>query len=411
MSRTRTSVASQPAATTPPLQSAPVLSPWRRVPADTSAWFDPVEVARGRSYNRPLERLGRIRLALGAAVLVAFVVGQVGPRLLSALELPWWGFEVVAMVVVLQLASLVYAPWFRAHRALFYDKRWGLSTQTPRGFALDQVKQVGFELVVSAVLAVALYAVIRATDAWWFFGWLVLVAFTVLFGYLYPVLIAPLFNRFEPLGDERLSQRLLQVAERAGLHVDRVLVADASRRSRVGNAYVAGLGRTRRVVLFDTILDWPPAVVEQVVAHELGHWKHAHLRRRLPIVMAAQLVMFATAWAALQWRPLLRAAGVQDVSDPASLPLLVAVLPLGLVLTGLVSSWLSRVDERQADLFALETLDAPDSLADLLRRLARRNRADVDPSWWKRMTASHPPIAERMAMAAAWKEGGSSREE
>lgn len=375
----------------------------RRARADVTAWFDPAEVARGRAYNRPLERLGRVRLALGAAVLVAFVAGQAAPRLLAALDLPRWELEVMAVVAALQLSALVYAPWFGAHRALFYDKHWRLSTQTPRGFVVDQVKQLVLGLVVAVALAVPLYGVIRATEAWWLFGWLVLAGFTVLASFLYPVVIAPLFNRFEPLADERLAQRLLAVAGRAGLDIDRVLVADASRRSRVGNAYVAGLGRTRRVVLFDTILEWPPEVIEQVVVHELGHWKHAHLRRRLPVALATQLVAFVATWAALRWGPLLDVAGVGAAGDPASLPLLVAVFPLGLVLTSVVTSWLSRADERQADRFALEVLNAPDALIELFRLLARRNNADVDPSWWKRLMASHPPIAERMAMAAAWR--------
>ena len=383
--------------------TTPVPGRRMRTRTDVTAWFDAAEVARGRAYNRPLERLGRIRSALGAAVLVAFVAGQAAPRLLEALALPRWELELVAVVAALQLASLVYAPWFGAHRALFYDKRWGLSTQTPGGFVADQVKQLAVGFVVAVVVALPLYGVIRATDEWWLFGWLVLAGFTVLASLLYPVVIAPIFNRFEPLADERLAQRLLGVARRAGLDVDRILVADASRRSRVGNAYVAGLGRTRRVVLFDTILEWPPDVIEQVVAHELGHWKHAHLRRRLPVALATQLVAFVAAWAALRWDPLLDVAGVGTAGDPASLPLLVAVFPLGLVLTGVVTSWLSRIDERQADRFALEVLNGPDALIELFRLLARRNNADVDPSWWKRLTASHPPIAERMAMAASWR--------
>ncbi|MGI9118673.1 MAG: M48 family metallopeptidase [Acidimicrobiales bacterium] len=370
-----------------------------------SDWFSAVEVARGQAYNRPLERLGRIRLALASAVLVAFVVGQAAPRVLAALGLSSWAWEVVAVVVAIQLSSLVYSPWFAAHRSLFYDRRWGLSTQTPEGFVADQFKELVVVLATSLVLVVPLYAVIRATDAWWLFGWLVVAGFTVLASFLYPVVIAPVFNRFEPLEDDRLAARVVAVTQRAGIDVDRVVVADASRRSRAGNAYVAGLGPTRRVVLFDTILDWPVELVEQVVAHELGHWKHRHLGRRLPVVIGAQLVVFATAWAVLGWDPLLSLAGVSAVGDPASLPLLLIVLSLGLLATSLLASGLHRADERQADLFALELLGRPDRLVELLRRLARRNKADVDPSWWKRVTATHPPIAERMAMAAAWKQG------
>ena len=379
-------------------------SHWRRLPADAAEWFDAAEIAWGRRYNRPLEWLGRVRLAASVAVLSAFVAGQAGSRLLDALPVQSWAVQVVVVALALQATSLVYSPWFAAHRALVYDKRWGLSTQTPLGFLRDQLIQLALGAVATAALVVPVYAVIRATEWWWLFGWAVVAGLTVGLSFVYPVLVAPLFNRFRPLDDEALAERLRAVAGRAGLDVDEVLVADASRRSRAGNAYVAGLGRTRRVVVFDTILDWPPDLVEQVVAHELGHWRHAHLRRRLPVVLAAQLLAFGVAWGLLRQPAVLRAAGVEAAGDPASLPLLAIVLSLGLGATSLLTSWLSRADERQADLFALEVLRRPDRLTAVLRRLARRNRADVDPSWWKRLWASHPPLAERMALARAWEQ-------
>ncbi len=379
------------------------LSHWRRYPADAAEWFEPVDVARGWAYHRPLERLGRIRLVLGMAVMLAFIIGQAGPRLAASVPSRSWVAQLVVVVVALHGATLIYSPWFAAHRSLFYDRRWGLSTQTPRGFIVDQAKQFGVSVVTSLVVLVPLYAVIRATPMWWLFGWMVVATLSVVFGVAYPVVIAPIFNRFSELDDQVLAVRLRRLAERAGLKVDRILVADASRRSRAGNAYVAGLGPTRRVVVFDTILDWPHELVEQVVAHELGHWHHAHLRRRVPVVVASQLVAFVVAWVVMQWDPLLRVAGVRSVGDPASLPVLASVLAVGLVISSVVSSWLSRADERQADLFALDLVAEPDALGEALRRLARRNRSDVAPSPWKRLVASHPPVAERMAMAAAWR--------
>lgn len=384
--------------------AAPAARPshWTRVPADPAEWFDAEEVARGRAYNRPLDRLRRVRFVLGAAVTIAFIVGQAAPRLLDALGVSGWVLQLVVVAVAPEATTLVYSPWFDAHRELVYDKRWGQSNQTASGFVADQLKGLAVGLTLTVLLVVPLYAVIRATDHWWLYGWLIFSGFTVLFGVFYPVLIAPLFNTFAPLEDERLKARVLEVAERAGLDIDGVLVADASRRSRAGNAYVAGLGRTRRVVLFDTILEWPPEQVEQVVAHELGHWRHAHLRRKVPVLVGAQLVMFVLTWAALRWEPLLDLAGVSSAGDPASLPLFLAVFPLGFVLVGLVSSWLSRVDERQADIHALEVLGDPQAFVGLFRSLAETNKADVDPGWWKRLTASHPPITERLAMARMW---------
>ena len=382
----------------------PRFNHWKRFPADAADWFDRAEVERGRAYHRPLDRMKAIRLAIGAAVTVAFVTGHAAPRLLDALDVRGWALQVAVVAVALELSTLVYAPWFDGYRVLVHDRRWGLSTQTTAGFYVDLVKELLVGVVLTLLLVVPLYAVIRATELWWLFGWLLFSGFTVLLGLLWPVVIAPVFNRFEPLADATLARRVRSVAQRAGLNVSAVLVADASRRSRAGNAYVAGLGKTRRVVLFDTILDWPPEVIEQVVAHELGHWKHAHLRRKLPVLIAVQLVMFVATWALLQWDWLLERAGVSSVEDPASLPLFLAVFPLTYVVTQLAASWLSRADERQADLHALAVLDDPDAFSDVFRRLAERNKADVDPSRWKRVTASHPPVAERLAMAAAWRE-------
>jgi STE24 endopeptidase len=380
------------------------LSHWQRVPADPADWFDRREIETGRAYNRPLERLQRVRMVLVAAVGIAFVVGEAGPRLLDALEVRGWALQVVVVVLAFMALDLVVGPWFDAYRELEHDRRWELSTQTVRGWLSDQVKGFLLSAVLALILLVPLWALVRSTDLWWLWGWLLFSAFTVLLGLLYPVVIAPLFNTFVPLEDERLAARIMEVAERAELDISGVLVADASRRSRAGNAYVAGLGRTRRVVLFDTILEWPHDVIVQVVAHELGHWHHAHLRRKLPILIGVQLLLFVATWALLQWDWLLELAGVASVEEPAAAPLFLLVFPAGFVLLNLATSWLSRADERQADIYALDVLQDPDDFSQVFRRLAETNKADIDPSRWKRLNVSHPPVAERLAMARRWQE-------
>lgn len=380
------------------------LSHWRRVPADPREWFDAAEIERGRAYTRPIERMQRLRLLLSTATAIAFVVGDAGPRLLEALEVRGWALQVALVALAFTGLELLVSPWFDGWRELLHDRRWGLSTQTTRGFLLDQVKGALLAAVLAVVLLVPLWAVIRATDLWWLWGWLLFSAFTVLLGLLYPVVIAPLFNTFTPLADQVLRDRILGVARDCDLDVSEVLVADASRRSLAGNAYVAGLGRTRRVVVFDTILGWPHDVIVQVVAHELGHWRFAHLRRRLPVVIALQLVLFVAVWALLRWAWLLDVAGVDGAADPGAVPLFFSLFPAGFVLAGLGTAYLSRVDERQADLYALEVLRRPDDFSQVFRTLDETNKADVDPSRWKRLNAAHPPIAERLAMARRWEE-------
>lgn len=385
------------------------LGAWRKVPADAADWFDAEEIERGRAYNRPVRRLDRVRQVLGFVAVVALIVGQVAPRLLDALDLGAWPLELLAVLVLVELVTLATSVGFSAHRTLVHDRRWEMSTQGVGGWALDEVKGVAVNLVLFVALLVPFYAVVRATEAWWLFGWAIFSGFTVALGLLYPVVIAPLFNRFEPLGDEVLRARLLALAHRLGLDVREILVTDASKRSVAGNAYVAGLGATRRVVVFDTILDWPHDAIEQVVAHELGHWHHRHLSRKLPALLGFQLVAFLATWVVLRSDALLDLAGVGSLGDPASLPLFLAVFPLTFLLTTLAAAWLSRADERQADLYALGTLDDPAAFAELFRLIAERNKADVDPGPLKRLTASHPPVAERLAMADRWERAGRRR--
>ena len=380
------------------------LSHWRRIPADAASWFDAEEIERGRAYNRPIERLGRVRTVLSAAAAIAFVVGHAGPRLIDALDVRGWVLQAILVVVAFVGVEFLIGPWFDAWRELVHDRKWELSTQTSRGFLVDEVKGVLVAIVMTMLLMIPLWAIVRATELWWLWGWLLFSAFTVALGMLYPVLIAPLFNKFTPLEDGPLRTNIFEVAERCELDVDEVLVADASRRSLAGNAYVAGLGKTRRVVLFDTILDWPRDVVVQVVAHELGHWRHAHLRRKVPVIVAIQFLLFLAVWALLEWDWLLELGGVDSVRDPGAIPLFASLFPAGFVGANLVTSWLSRADERQADIYALDVLQQPDEFSDVFRRLAERNKADVDPSTWKRLVASHPPIPERLAMARRWQE-------
>jgi STE24 endopeptidase len=387
---------------------------WRRTPTDPAEWFSAEELDRARRYQRPLTRVRLVRAALGLALVAVFSFGKLGRDLIDGLDVSNWVAQLAAIVVALSLARLVIDVPFDAWVDLDHDKRWELSTQTRRTFVVDQVKSFVLGVVVETLLLVPLVAIIRATDLWWLWGWLVIVAFSVLLGFLFPVVIAPIFNKFTPLDDADLAGRVDRVADLAGVRITGTFVADESKRSRRDNAYVAGLGATRRVVLFDTLLEHPPEVVEQVVAHEIGHWRLHHLRRQIPLAALLGLVVFAGLYAVSRWDALFEAIGAdprRGFGDPVALPLLALCAQAGFMATGLVSSWVSRAFERQADLEALELLQRPDELADMHRRLHVKNLADLDPNLLKRLTASHPPAAERMAFARAWRGGDGDQRE
>ncbi|CAN5817116.1 M48 family metallopeptidase [soil metagenome] len=380
------------------------LSTWRAAAVDPGEFFSAEELATARRYQRPVAFLRVFRSVLALAVLGAFVAGQAGPELVDALGVNGWVLRLLVVMVALEACTLVYDPVLDAWVDLVHDRRWGLSTQSGPGLVVDAAKSLVLGLVLNTVLLVPLYALIRATDLWWLFGWLLVAGSSLRSGFLYPIVIAPLFNTFTPLVPGELADRIARVAEQAGVDISGAYVADASRRSRRDNAYVAGFGSTRRVVLFDTLLEHPPEIVEQVVAHEIGHWRRRHLRLQVPLSAVLALVVFGALKLLSEWDGLLSFAGVGSFGDPASLPLLLIGAAVGFGVTGLVGSWVSRAFERQADLDALELLRRPDLMAAMQRRLHTKNLADLDPGPLKRLRASHPPAAERMAFTRRWQE-------
>jgi STE24 endopeptidase len=163
------------------------------------------------------------------------------------------------------------------------------------------------------------------------------------------------------------------------------------------------MGKTRKLVLFDTLLEEPRANVRSVAAHEIGHWKLRHIRRMIPLALGLSFVTFFVVRLVLEWDALLRFAGVDSLRDPASLPLFLLVFPLPGIVTSLLQAWFIRAGEREADLFALEATDDPDAASEMERNLHVKNLADLAPSRWKRLTVDHPPAAERLAMIEGWR--------
>ena len=226
----------------------------------------------------------------------------------------------------------------------------------------------------------------------------------VVLSFVAPVVLEPLFNRFAPLADEELARSLRELSVRAGVPVSEVLVADASRRTRKQNAYVSGFGRTRRLVVFDTLVeDGDTDAVRLVLAHELGHRRAGHILKGTALGVAGTCVVVVLLWAVLQWQELLDALDVSGPWDPRVVPF-VLLFGTALQLLGLpFGSAVSRRWEREADRIAVELTSDPGAFERMMRRLALANLADLDPPRIVYlMRFSHPTPPERIAAARSF---------
>jgi STE24 endopeptidase len=376
---------------------------YRRIPADPADFFAPDEVKKAKDYQRPLTITRAVTLVLNLGLLLAIISTHAAPKLADAVSDNW----VVRLVAVLAGFVVIFAVVdvpISAWTEFVHEKKWGFSTQTPGRFAGDLFKGIVLGMAIQTPLLLALWWLIRSTGLWWLLGWAVFFAFSVVLALLFPIVIMPIFNKFSPLEDVELAARLRGLAEGVGMNVSGVQVMDASKRTRKDNAFFAGIGRTRRVVVFDNLLAQSHAVVASVVAHELGHWRRRHIARSIALGAVVSFLLFVAIRIVATWDVALEWAGVTTVRDPASLPLVLLVFLAGSAVTGLLQAWLSRAHERQADLDALEITGDYDAFVETEHGLSTRNLIDLAPTWWRYVRASHPPPAERLRLAQLWRE-------
>ncbi|MGW6913797.1 M48 family metalloprotease [Kitasatospora sp. NPDC054939] len=375
---------------------------------DADADFTPAERARGRALRReqvPWLLAGRVA---GLALLLVLGLTPAGAGLVAAVG-GWfggsWAAEVLAgaaaLVVLGQLLQLPFGARVRAVRA-----RYGLVTQGWGGWAVDGLRGLALTLGLMLPLALGLFALTgRSPERWWLPAAGAAALLTAALSFLHPLVVEPVFNRFSPMPPGPLRESLLELAARDGIRVRDVLVADASRRTTALNAYVSGLGATRRVVVYDTLLSTAdPREVELVVAHELGHVKHRDVPTGTLLGALGAAVVVAVLGLLSTWTPLLEAAGVPDAGDPGALPLLAACAAVLGAASGPVQCAVSRRIETRADRHALELTRDADRFVAMQRRLAVANVSDVDPPRaLELLFATHPSAVRRIAAARAWR--------
>jgi len=367
----------------------------------------PEEGARARIYHRRQLALSLLGLALSVTYLLVLIETRAATHLteyLARWTTAWWLELGIVLLVLAGAHRLVTLPlhWLGGY---WLPRRFGLLHQPFRRWLWDAVKAglIGGMLGLLAVLII--YALLRVTPWWWLWGAAIFLAGYALLALVAPIWLVPLFYRLTPLPDGLLRTRLLALARRVGVPVTGVFVVDQSRKSRTANAAVTGLGRTRRILLFDTLLDeFTTEEVEAVLAHELAHQLHGDIRRGLLVQGALTLVTFWIADLALRWG--VGWLGLDGPADIVGLPFFGLILVLvSLAVLPVANGWSRRV-EWQADRFALQTIPDPRAFIRSMERLATLNLAERDPHRLEEFFFySHPAIARRIAHARQFRHG------
>ncbi len=374
------------------------------VPPEFRGQMDEALLAKTMEYEAEKTRFGFVSGVAGNIGVVLFIFGGLLNLLnswIASLKLPFAVSGWLFFLVLFYASEFLSAP-FSLYHTFRIENKYGFNTMTIGLWISDLIKSVLISTVLFSVLAFAGFGLIRWSPAhWWFWVWGFLFAFGVFMMYISPRLIEPLFNKFVPLDDEALKEKVIRLAGRAGIKASRVLKVDASKRSTHSNAYFTGLGKTKRIVLFDTLLKgMEEDETLAVIAHEIGHWKKKHLLKMMALM---ETLTFAGLWAAYHIIKSGVLAGVFGISQGKNTVFAELVL-IGFI-AGIISlplkafmNRLSRRNEDEADDYSSGLAPDPGAIARALVKLSKENLSNPHPPHPLYVTLyySHPPVLQRI---------------
>ena len=356
---------------------------------------------KSADYTIANNRLALAESLLGTTLVILFLfcgLIEVYDRWVNSLSLSFI-LQGILFFTLLHLAQSLLEIPFSLYRTFSLENRFGFNTMTPATWLSDFLKStlVGL-LLIALLVAGAFTLILLSPHGWWLWVWLFLTVISLALIYLSPSVIEPLFSKFEPLRSEELKTEIQSLMSKAGLEVRSVQQMDASRRSKHSNAYFSGIGKVKRIVLFDTLLErLEEREILAVLAHEAGHWKFHHILKRL---IAGEVLIFISCFAGyylLNQGSLPAIFDLEAASFPAQLVLLGFLFSLPLTVFSPLGNWLSRRDERQADNFAAKLSTTPEALASALVKMSRDNLSNLHPHpLYAAIYYSHPPVVERV---------------
>ena len=360
---------------------------------------------KAADYTKAKLTINKIELFYGAALLLAWTLGG-GLDWIDKIIRGLGYSEIItglAVIFGIMLISAIIDLPFTLYRTFKIEQRFGFNRMTATQFIKDMLMQTMLTLVLAVpLIAGILWLMQDASPLWWVYVWATLLIFGLLVSWIFPTFIAPLFNKFLPLEDKALRERITTLMDRCGFASNGIFVMDGSKRSSHGNAYFTGLGKNKRIVFFDTLLETlEPDEVEAVLAHELGHFKHHHVRKGLILNAVITLGGLAILAWLIKQDAFYQTLGVSQASTYMALILFSMVMPLFSIYLQPIMSFLSRKHEFEADDFASEQ-SKPETLITALVKLYRDNANTLTPDpLYSAFHDSHPPAPVRIAHLSA----------
>lgn len=381
------------------------------VPPGFKMHVDSLTLTKMRDYTVAHGRLDRIEAAFSTGITLILLFGGLLNWLNNFIAARGWTpviSGVVFFMILIYANTLIKIP-FSLYNTFALEKRFGFSNETLSLWVQDFLKSLLVYTLLSVFLLYCLLWLIMALpDMWWLAGWSFFLLFSIFLLYISPYVIEPLFNKFSPIQNAALEERIKQIMARIGLTINRVFTMDASKRSSHSNAYFTGIGHVKRIVLFDTLLsNHADDEIITILAHEAGHWKKKHLLKMLAFSQAVALIGFYAAYRLTKGDYLSELFRLEIPSMHAKLLLVAFIGSLALFPFRPLMAYISRRHEIEADNFAVELTQMPVPMANGLIKLGKDNLANLHPHpWYAAVYYSHPPLVQRIKRILAEKDSG-----
>ncbi len=372
-----------------------------KVPSGFENYLDQNLVYKMQNYTLSSSKFGVLESLFGEIVLVVFIfcglLDKYNSWILS-LNLHFVFAGILFFIAIMIVSTFISIP-FSLYSTFKLEKKFEFNKATPKIWILDFIKSLALSVVfMSILIGVALLLVNSLPNTWWIATWFFFLIFSIFIMFISPYVLEPLFNDFKPLEDEELDAMIKEKCEQTGIHVDKIFQMDASKRTTHTNAYFSGIGKAKRIVLYDTLLEkLDKKEIVAVLAHEMGHWKKKHVLKNIVILEIFSLVFAYFAFLVISNNYLIDIFSITEATFFAKVILFLFISSIVLFPFSPMMNILSRKFEREADDFASELMNGGDELASALIKLSKDNLSNLYPHpFYAKLHYSHPPVVERV---------------